>query len=505
MHAFPRLALVVCTLSAGITGCRQAPFDYPRESTHAAPPAMESRLGELSRSWFESGEQNSGFYPVASGMDSLGLRLRLIESADATIDMQYFLMKPDFAAALMTGKLLEAADRGVRIRLLLDDIFTTMTDEELAVLDRHPHIEVRLFNPLVRGLDRWASFFWHLSKSNRRMHNKSFTVDNIATIVGGRNIADEYFEIQQDIEFSDFDILGVGPVAVDISETFDLFWNSSLAVPLEAYYDPETGPDPVVWEEDLIAEAEAIYSRAVNSRLLNDFKSGAVGLIPAKATVVTDPPEKLVNPGMSGYNDLIDAVVQTMRNAEEEIIIVSPYFVPGKQGVELLEEIRADGVEITVITNSLASTNHAYVHGGYAPRRKPMLAAGVRIYEAKVNPAIFSVAGNPVQLTLHTKLFVVDRRFIFVGSLNLDPRSIVLNSEMGLLIDSPEIAANIAKRIDEDIPDYSYRVTLDEENRLRWTHESANEQIIHTTEPDASLWRRFIARIASILPVEGQL
>jgi putative cardiolipin synthase len=497
---------LACAAGALLSGCRQVPFDYPREASHARPPAMDSRLGEMSREWLEPGRDESGFYPVAAGSDSLGLRLRLIESADATIDLQYFLMKPDLAGILMADQLLQAANRGVRIRFLLDDIFTSATDEQLAILAAHPNIEVRLFNPLVRGFGRWSSFLWNIRQSNRRMHNKSFTVDNIVTIVGGRNIADEYFEIQQEIEFADFDMVAVGPVAADISATFDLFWNSGLAVPLEAFVDTaDYKAELQTDDEELLAMAEEIYARAVNSRLLARLQSGDAEPVPATATVVTDPPEKLINPKKSGYNDLINALVEAMREAREEIIIVTPYFVPGKEGVRFLQELCGKGVEITVITNSLASTNHAYVHGGYAPRRKPLLASGVELYEAMASPAITSVDGKPVQLTLHTKLVVIDQRLLFVGSLNIDPRSIVLNSEMGVLVDIPEVAAEIAGRIKEDIPDYSYRVILDDDKRLLWIDESGQQTVVHSSEPDASLWRRFIAGLVRLLPVEGQL
>jgi putative cardiolipin synthase len=467
---------------------------------------MESRIGELSGQWFEPGETKSGFYPIASGTDSLGLRLRLLENADATIDLQYFLMKPDLAGILMTSQLLRAADRGVRIRFLLDDIFTSATDAQLAILDSHPNIEVRLFNPLVRGFGRWTSFVWNARQSNRRMHNKSFTVDNIVTIVGGRNIADEYFEIEQEIEFADFDIIGVGQVAVDVSASFDQFWNSPLAVPLEAFIDTaDVSPKLETDDALLVATAEEVYSRAVNSGLLSDFKTGTVELVPANATVITDPPEKLTNPKQSGHDHLITALVEAMEGASEEIIIISPYFVPGKQGVKFLQGLREKGIEITVITNSLASNNHTYVHGGYAPRRKPLLASGVELHEAMANPAVTSVDGKPVQLTLHTKLVVIDRRLLFVGSLNIDPRSIVLNSEMGLLIDIPEVAGIIPERIQEGLPLYSYRVILDEKNRLRWIDASGPDPVVLTSEPDATLWMRFIAGLVRFLPIEGQL
>jgi putative cardiolipin synthase len=490
-----------------LTGCQQIPYDYPREASFAKPPVEDSQISKTLESWNEEGtdHRQSGYQPLGQGIDALGARLRLIEKAEETIDLQYFLAKPDYSGHLVAGKLLEAADRGVRVRFLIDDIFTSVKDEELTVLDQHPNIEVRLFNPLVRGFGRYASFLRDFKVANRRMHNKSFTVDNLVSIVGGRNIADEYYDIKQDVAFADFDMLCVGPICREISDSFDLYWNNELAIPLEAFRKDDRQVSRKVIEDETLASAMKIYSAAVNSEVLEHLRSGQSKLVPGKAKIVADPPEKLVNPKRSGMNVLIESVREAMEAAESEILIITPYFVPGRQGVEFLLQQRERGIDVRVITNSLASTNHGYVHGGYAPRRKALLEGGVKLNEAKADSGISRFTGEKQSLTLHTKLVIIDRELIVVGSLNMDPRSVILNTEIGLFLESPSIAGGISERFIKALPVHSYELDLDERGKVRWTYSNGEEFLQTGTEPGASMWRRFTSSLVTILPVEEQL
>ncbi len=484
-------------------GCQQIPDDYPREPSAALPPAMESPVGERFQEWFKREDGKSGFQRLGTGTEALGARLALIDAARSSIDMQYFLIKPDMAGSLFAEHLLQAADRGVRIRFLLDDIFTTASDEQLAILDVHPNIEVRLFNPLNRGFNRWSSFFLHQGRYNRRMHNKSFTVDNVVTIVGGRNIADEYYDIPEEMGFVDFDMIGVGPVAADVSASFDDFWNSDLSYPLEVFLSPEEME--AVPEFKPMEEARFYYSRAVDSPILAELKASDEALIPGQARVISDPPEKLQNRKDAGLDLLKTQLKEALEGAEHEIQIITPYFVPGKKGVEFLTGLRERGIRVSVLTNSLASNNHAHVHGGYAHRREPLLKAGVRLYEVKYDSGPINDAGENLGLTLHVKMFLIDRKTIFFGSLNYDPRSLVLNSEMGVLLDSPRLAEAILATVEQAIPKYTYSVTLDEDEDLVWTYRGTDPPLVLDSEPDSSWWRRFQAYLARILPVEGQL
>ncbi len=513
-HALRRspALLAVFLVALVAAGCTVVPFDHPKTESYAVEPSDSTRLGRSIAEWQQSHPGKSGFYPLEYGMDALGARLHLIEQADRSIDAQYFLIKGDLAGSLFTGKLLRAADRGVRVRFLLDDVFTTGLDPELSLLNSHPNIEVRLFNPVSRKGFQSLNFVVDFRRANRRMHNKSFTVDNLVTIVGGRNIADEYFQIRSDVEFADYELIGFGPVASSVSETFDLFWNSARAVPMEAFGKKvrEEKLDEIRREmaREIEEATDGVYARAVNSRFLQDVIQGRIEPFVAPVTVVTDRPEKIKHAVAIEHQALASELRRVVKEAEKEVLILTPYFVPRKRGVEFFRDIRAKGVRVVVITNSLASTNHVAVHSGYAPYRKALLEAGVELYEVKVDSVAKqpdAAPGSAERLTLHTKAVVVDRKVLFVGSLNLDPRSIDINTEMGLFLDSREMASQFAKQIDLDLPPYTYRLVLDEDGYIEWLYEGEGQVSAYRREPDTGFWRRFKVGFYRMLPLENQL
>lgn len=482
-----------------------------REASHAPPPSERTSVGRAAGAWLAPPDTTSGFLELVSGKNALGARLRLIERAERTVDLQYFLVKPDLAGVLIAERLLAAAERGVRVRVLLDDVFTTARDDQLAILDNHPRIEVRIFNPLSRLAPTWLAFLWDFPRANRRMHNKSFTVDNAITIVGGRNIADEYFEIEQGIEFVDFDVAGIGPVAVEVSKVFDLFWNSALSVPLSALA-PRGGPrhGPRVERIDQLlrdvgARGREVYADAVQSSFFDDLMRGAIEPSPGSAVVVSDPPEKLLGQTDIDSLRLLRALQEAVDRAEREVLIVSPYFVPGAAGTAYLKALRARGVRVTVVTNSLASTNHPYVHGGYAGWRRPLLECGVRLFEAKADAPVPRVTGENRRLTLHTKAVVIDETLAFIGSFNMDPRSVVLNTEIGIFIRSPPLASRLSRTMMAELARYAYALELDPRGRILWRHDGVAGAIVHHREPDASAWRRALAFVVAFLPIKGQL
>ncbi len=499
-----------------LAGCGTVPFDFPKEESQALAPVDSTRLSQAVAIRSEGRAGESGFFGLANGSDALGARLRLIEQADHTIDAQYFLLKRDGAGRLFVGKLLRAADRGVRVRLLLDDVFTSGLDPKLTLLNIHPNVEVRLFNPISRKGPQLLNFLFDFRRANRRMHNKSFTVDNVVTIVGGRNIADEYFQVSSNIEFADYDIMAIGPVAQAVSETFDLFWNSQRAVPMEAFGIDVDPADLDVLRETVAQEIaladDGIYGRAVNSAFISDVAQGRIAPIFGPVTVVTDRPEKLKNPRSGEFNVLAAELGRVIEEAEDEVVIVTPYFVPTKRGVAFLREIRSKGVRVVVVTNSLASTNHLAVHSGYAPHRKTLLEEGVELYEMKAD-ALAGVrqdgAAGVDRLTMHTKAVIVDREVLFVGSLNIDPRSIDLNSEMGLFIESAESAGLFAQQVEEDLKPFTYRVVLGQDgangSEFEWHYSGGDEVSVETWEPGAGFWRNFKADFLRLLPLESQL
>ena len=498
------LLLAIALLSA----CASVPFDYPREETVAVTDTGETQLGREAAEWVNANDGLSGFYPLVHGHDALGVRLRLLEMAEESVDIQYFLIKNDTAGQLFAGAMLAAADRGVRIRFLIDDVFTTFGDEGLSMLDHHENIEVRLYNPIARGGVTTINFLSDFKRANRRMHNKSFTADNQVTVVGGRNIADEYFELRTDAEFIDFDVVGIGPVAADISAEFDLYWNHESSVPMEAFYDPHDEDKLTAWRtqiEDFYGRAhETVYASAVNSELVMHLFDGVVPLHPATHTVITDDPDKLIHEVDPTQQALVNHLSQIAVDAESEIIVITPYFVPREPGIRFWGSLVDKGVRVIVLTNSLASNNHTAVHSGYARHRKDVIRAGVELYEARVDAVESTSDDGPDVLTLHTKAVVIDEKRLFAGSLNFDPRSIDINAEMGVVIDSPEVVADLRSGFLNSLNEFAYRVELDERGRLTWRGHVDGQEVIETKEPQTSGWLRFKAFMLRIVP-ESQL
>ena len=500
--------VVIAMLLLG--GCVSVPFDYPRTETTAMEPRDDSYLAAFAREWEEIGDDKSGFYFLDEGNDALGARLRLIEFAEHTIDAQYFLMKSDEAGSLFMGKLLRAADRGVRVRLLLDDIFTTVKDTELALLDRHKNIEIRLYNPIARRGLRHLNLLADFQRANRRMHNKSFVADNLVGIVGGRNIADEYFQIGTTSEFLDLDVLCVGPVVRDVSSAFDEFWNDEFAVPMEAYQKKVDYEELDAARRDIeqkINSPDSIYRRAVESKLVGEIVDRKLPFT-AHAYVVTDSPEKLRNARGDEFQNLVNRARELLVEVEEEVIALTPYLIPDDRGMEMVKRVAGRGVRVVIITNSLASTNHIPVHAAYARYRKHLIDAGVELYEVRSDAGRSSTSStteeSPDKTVLHTKAIIFDRRLLLVGSLNLDPRSREINTELGMVIESDEIAAWVEEAIDQDLSTTAWRVTLNENRQLRWQTTDDGRETVLKSEPQSSTWRRFKAFLSRILP-EQQL
>lgn len=488
-----------------LSACATVPFDYPREATQAISPETQSTLKTQVDEWRASNPGPSGFYPLIDGNSALAARIKLIERAEHSIDAQYFLMKGDAAGHIFAGALLNAAERGVRIRFLLDDIFTTVEDKGLDILDAHPNIEVRLFNPVARGGVETMNFLRDFKRANRRMHNKSFTVDNQVSIVGGRNIADEYFELRPEGEFLDLDVLAVGPVAADVSRVFDSFWNHERSLPLEAVSSTYTAEELEELRLKIIHEfatrGESIYEGLDTSTVVYDFLKGTRPLVSASGRVVTDSPDKLINKVDKDQQVLARELREVVEAAETEVVVLTPYLVPMDRGVEFFRSIAAKGVRVQIVTNSLASNNHTSVHSGYAGYRKPLLKAGVELYEVRANAVSTPSEGEaPEMVTLHTKAIAIDRKHIFVGSLNLDPRSIDINTEMGLLIESPELASLMAERVNQRLPTLTYRVQQNEHGKLEWRTHIDGKEVVETSEPLTSRWRRFQAFLLKIAP-----
>ena len=439
----PPLYLLLTVLAIG---CATLPDDYPKQASFIIGDTDHTNMGIAVTQWELTHDGKSGFYPLQSGQDAFAARLRMIERAEVSIDAQYFLMKSDTAGHIFSQELILAADRGVRIRFLLDDIFSTVSHEELFILDAHENIEVRLFNPIATRGIFYLNFLSDFKRANRRMHNKSFTADSQITIVGGRNIADEYFDLNTDNEFEDFDVIGIGQVAEQVGETFDLFWNSKGSLPLDALdVQFSTRQLEAVRLEMLDTFGDAhrsIYAEAMREPEISDLVNSPDALYPASWEVLVDNPEKLQSPVDQEQQQLINRLRELNKFADSEIIVITPYFVPLQSGLDFWRSLVDSGVRVVVLTNSLASTNHVAVHAGYSKYRKQLIESGIELYEARPDAVADSAEVN--SSTLHTKLIIVDRQMVFAGSLNLDPRSIQLNAELGISINSAAMANELA-------------------------------------------------------------
>jgi putative cardiolipin synthase len=501
----------IALLALLAAGCATIDYEYPRQESFFLPETSNTHFGKLVEPQvLKHPPDQSGFYPMNDGVDALTARLLLAQRAEESIDVQYYLIKNDIVGRVFIHMLLQAADRGVRVRVLVDDMFTSGYDVGLAALDSHPNFEIRIYNPFHRGAaGRARSALTGFSRINRRMHNKSFTVDNQVTIIGGRNIADEYFGAREDAKFGDLDVMCIGPVVQEVSSMFDTYWNHETALPVPAFVKVPDDPEAALNElrsrlalsMDEIRDSK--YAEAVRVHYNYYLEPGNDLFEWAPYELVVDSPDKGIKKKAKDADSITTPLIQSIRSVERELIIISPYFVPLKSGIEGLAALEQRGVEVIVITNSLAANNQFTVHGGYAPSRKPLLEAGVEIYEARPDADVAGtefVDASGAKATLHTKAFVVDDKEVFIGSFNFDPRSADLNTELGVIIRDPELALIYAVLIEEALQSQAFEVFLNEDGKVRWRGYRDGVETIYDKEPETTWGQRFSAWLARIIP-----
>jgi len=504
---------VILYALASVAGCASIDFDYPKSESHALTDTADTTIARgLAGFVDQHPQEQSGFYPVYDGIDSLALRLLMAERAERSIDAQYFLIHNDLVGRVFVNALLRAANRGVRVRFLVDDMNAKGYDTGFAALDSHENIELRIFNPFAHRKARAMDAF-SMSRLTRRMHNKSFTVDNQMTIIGGRNIANEYFDANAGEKFADLDVLTIGSIVPKVSAMFDSYWNHPASLPITALTKvPENAAQALESLQDRVAksleEVEASkYANAVRSSILNYVQTDASAFIWADYDLVYDSPDKA-----TADSDDAGSIVVQMResigNVQQELFVISPYFVLRKNDVAGFRELRDRNVEITVLTNSLASNNHTVSHSGYMPVRKPLLEMGVKLYELRASKNIPGDQSKGVQnakSTLHAKAFVVDRKNVFIGSFNWNQRSLNLDTELGVIIHSPKIATELVERVTAALPTVSFEVFLDDKNKLRWRGYEDGQEAILSKEPQTGFWHRFNAGFMRMMPIKSQL
>jgi len=461
----------------------------------------------------------SGIVALPDGHDAFAARALLADAAERTLDARYYMWHNDMSGSMLFSALRRAADRGVQVRLLLDDNNTAGLDPVLAALDAHPNIAVRLFNPFRVRRWRLLGYLTDFKRLNRRMHNKSFTADGQVTVIGGRNVGDEYFDAGQGGApwFVDLDVLAIGPVVGDVSQDFDRYWASASSIPAARVLPRATATSIAGVAADAARvehhpDAAAYREALARSSFVKDLLAHRLTFDWAGTRMLSDDPAKGL--GRAPEDALLwHRLKEILAAPMHELRLVSPYFVPGSAGVEALAVIARQGVKVAVLTNALEATDVAVVHAGYAKRRKSLLAAGITLFELKrgssgsrkrVGWTGGSGSGSSGS-SLHAKTFAVDRSRVFVGSFNFDPRSARLNTEMGFVIDSSALADALARRFADEVPARAYQVGLGDTGQLRWIDRHDGVEVVREEEPGTGVWWRFAVAVLSLLPIEWLL
>lgn len=518
-----RKFLLWILLVAGLinaSGCATLPPNTNRSESFAYTDTQTTYLGQTNAQEKLDNPDKSGFILLGNGLDAFVARAVLAHTAQKSIDAQYYLFHNDLTGKLFMDQLIKAADRGVRVRLLVDDMGLEGRDMGIMALDFHPNMEVRIFNPFSRKTGRTLQFVTGFGTKTRRMHNKSFTIDNQVTILGGRNIGDEYFDAQPDLAFADLDVLAIGPVVNQVSTSFDLYWNHELAYPALTLMGKQPSPEQVTEKKQnlnkfIARQTDSPYLQALRiSDLAKKLREDQVTFHWGDAEIISDAPEKIVQDRSKTQLHMAPKLAPYLKAIDTELIIFSPYFVPGNEGVAFLTGLAAQGIRVRILTNSLASNDVGIVHAGYAKYRKALLRGGVELHEMnkkltrKQRKEEKGDTGSS-KASLHAKSFIFDRSQVFIGSLNLDPRSLIENTEIGVVFASNEIAAGMAGWFDQHIDKIAFQLELStgpggKEEILWHGIENGNPKTFNV-EPYTGFWRRFGIGIMGILPIESQL
>lgn len=515
------IVLIALTLIAARLSHRRPRGPFAQAQTLIAPEsgavarALQPRLANAPA-------EKTAVQVLTDPIDALAARLELIGAAEVSLDLQYYLWQNDTAGALMLGAMRKAAARGVRVRLLIDDNGTAGMDRILAALDQMPNIQVRLFNPFPLRRARVLGYLSDFYRLNRRMHNKAMIVDGRIAILGGRNIGSDYFDPRSETGlYMDLDVAVSGPILATTCDQFDLYWNAHSAIPAHLMLGtcPEAEAKALLRDEknrlstpEVCAYCDMLSAPERAHRILDPEAE----VILAEAQLIYDHPAK-IRGMMRGRKLLWQYLIRALGQPKQELVLITPYLVPTRAGVRFLRRVARTGVAIKVLTNSYSATDVPIVHSGYAHRRRAMLRAGLEIYEYApdaqaehargMRPGQFM--GSAIKGTspfsrnkLHAKVFAVDRARVFIGSFNLDPRSMRLNTELGVVIAAPEIAARISDSFAQFIPERAWRVRLGRAQQLRWSRPGQPEL---KREPGVPWTHRVFLAIAQRLPIEWML
>ncbi|HET9206678.1 MAG TPA: phospholipase D family protein [Burkholderiaceae bacterium] len=514
LHALPgRLARAAAWLMLWLlTACAALPDGVQREPSQALTDVNVTPLArEAALSTPDDKRHLSGLRLLPNGPEAMATRVALARRAQRSLDVQYYLIASDETGRQFLRELRDAARRGVRVRLLIDDLHAAEQDGVLMALAMHDNVEVRYFNPLpVRGSafeTRLLLSLHEFDRVNRRMHNKLFIADNSVAVTGGRNIANEYFMRSTQANFIDMDVLSVGPVVRGLSEVFDRYWNSELSYPIHALVPSLASRDEAHASfDDWVAGASVVEPTA---EAIEQVLAEPRALQFAAVQVSADDPVKAAGAAAAPNGTALESTLLTLRSAEREVMIVSPYFIPGKRGLELMQGAIDHGIKVSVMTNSLAATDEPLAYWAYVRYRSAMLKMGVDVSEVSpVTNRKFDMVGDlrSSQGALHAKVAMVDRRWLLIGSMNMDGRSARSNTELGLAIDSAELAEEATALMNEHWFNNHYRLRLAQhDERVEWLAPDGDAAAVYRSEPNVSWVKRLRLGVMSMFIAEELL
>lgn len=512
------MAVAAAAMIGGVAIARRA-FGLPEHDAHpetrSSRPIAGGPIAARLRALAADHPNLSGIYPLGDPVDAFAARDRFANAAIATIDAQYYIWQGDLTGLLLLKALRDAADRGVIVRLLLDDNGIAGLDTILGELDAHPNIDVRLYNPFTTRRFKNLGFLLDFRRLNRRMHNKSLIIDQVAAICGGRNIGDEYFGTGLQPTYVDLDVVATGAVVADLAADFARYWDSRSSYAIADLVRPMAPTTSTLDAQLKTATKDPRFAeyqqRIATTDLAAKLSEGSLPLEWCVTKLVSDPPEKTL--GQARRDALmVGQIDPLMGSIRQSLDVVSAYFVPGKRGTSQLVALAKSGARVRVLTNSMEANGVMLVHSGYIKYRRKLIEGGVELFELKAayaaglrHPVGAGSMGSSAA-SLHAKCFAVDGRCLYVGSFNFDPRSVKLNTEMGLLVESHALAADMSLQFDREIERTAYRVTLAPGGRLQWIDPTAPKDGAKLrVDPNTSWSQRALVKAVGLLPIQWLL
>lgn len=518
--------LLSCALCIGLSACSTLPKPQVQPVQYAlSTDTSQTALAQMIQPLRLQHPELTGYHILSDPLQALAARINLIDRAEKTLDLQYYIWNNDRIGALALYSILQAADRGVKVRLLIDDNNAKAMEGIFLALDQHPNIQIKLYNPYGFRRYRALDMLLDLKRINHRMHNKSFIVDNQIALIGGRNMSDQYYNLGDNYQFSDVDVLLVGKAADQTIDSFDQYWNDDYAYPVRQLVNPKLytlryeGLKDQLTQNYQEASTQNYLDLAYHSKTFEREFNHDIQLNWTQAEVISDPPGKIKGTA-STEEYLSHQLLQKLDQPEHSLDIISAYFVPETTGSALLNNLAQQGVKVRILTNSFKANDVPVVHAFYSKYRQELLANDVQLYEFLYSPDQQVLNKNIEEIarkikvnikglshaSLHAKLMAIDNKQVFIGSPNFDPRSDKVNSEIGVLLNSPELAKGIHQAMNKNLSHYAYQLLLDANQNINWeVHKSNEETRTFKHEPRMAWYQRAALKVLSWLPIEGYM